>query len=91
MRLYLHDNTPAGPGEPHGERGPTHCGSVSVDYEYQAEMWVEEIEKDHPHVVRIECPDLGREWRRNESGKFTEVKEVAEPSWAKNIETSARS
>jgi len=25
MKLYLHDNTPAGPGEERGERGSTHC------------------------------------------------------------------
>lgn len=78
MKLYLHDNTPAGPGEPHGERGPTHCGNVGpVDYEYQVEMWVQEIETDHPHVVRIECPAIGREWKRDGSGKFTEVPAAA--------------
>ncbi len=64
MKLYLHDNTPAAPGEPHGERGLTHCGTVPVDYQYQVDMWVKDIGEDYPHVVRIECPALGLEWRR---------------------------
>lgn len=78
MRIHLHDNTPAAPGEPHGPRGPTHCGGITVDYEYQVEAWVQEIEKDHPNVVRVECPDIGREWKRNASGKFIEVPGGAE-------------
>lgn len=65
MKVYLHDDTPAKPGEKHGIRGPTHCGTATVDYEYQVEMLVEEAAADHPHVVRIECPDLGREWKRD--------------------------
>jgi len=72
IKLYLHDDNPAGPGEPHGERGPTHCGTVTVDYEYQAEMWIKEIEGIEPMIVRIECPDLGREWHRID-GSFLEV------------------
>jgi hypothetical protein len=73
MKAYCHDNTPAKPGEKHGERGPTHCATITVDYEYQVEQWVIELEKYEPRVVRVECPELGREWRRNEHGKFTEV------------------
>lgn len=70
MKLYLHDNTPAAPGEKHGERGPTHCGSVTFDYDYQAVEWIKDVGKDYPHVVRVECPDLGKEWLRNAEGKF---------------------
>jgi hypothetical protein len=73
VKLYLHDDKPAKEGEVHGERGPTHCATITVDYGYQVEQWVIELEKDEPDVVRAECPDIGREWRRNEHGKFTEV------------------
>ena len=73
MKLYLHDDKPAVEGEKHGERGPTHCATITVDYEYQVEQWVIELEKDEPGVVRAECPDLGREWLRNEDGKFAET------------------
>lgn len=73
MKLHLHDSTPAGPGERHGPRGPTHCGDVNVDYEYQAEMHVQEIEQNYPQVVRVECPTIGREWKRDASGKFVEA------------------
>lgn len=65
MKLYLHDNTPAAVGEKHGERGPTHMGTIhDLDYEYQAEQWVIDLEKDDLAIVRIECPSLGCEWRR---------------------------
>lgn len=77
MKLYLHDNKPAREGEKHGERGPTHCATITVDYEYQVEQWVIELEKDEPDVVRAECPDIGREWRRNEHGKFAETERTA--------------
>lgn len=74
MKVHLYDNTPAAPGEKHGERGPTHCADITVDYEYQVEMWVEEIEQYQTEVVRIECPTLRREWLRNAEGKFVETK-----------------
>lgn len=70
MKIHLHDDKPAKPGEPHGPDGPTHCGSVTVDYEYQVEMWAEEIGKDYSHVVYMRSPDLQRAWRRN--GKVME-------------------
>lgn len=73
MRLHFHDNTPAGPGEKHGSDGPTHCGSVSVDYAYQAEMWIEDIERNYPDIHRVRCPDLRREWKRGEDGKMAET------------------
>ncbi len=73
MKIHLHDDAPAKPGEKHGERGPTHCADVTVDFEYQAEMWVADIETDHPNVVRVECPALGREWKRDGAGAFVEV------------------
>ena len=73
MRLDLHDDTPAKSGEKHGPEGPTHCGSVTVDYEYQIEMWLEDIGRDHPEVVRVRCPDAGRVWRRVGT-KFEEEK-----------------
>lgn len=74
IELELHDDTPAGPGEKHGPAGPTHCGSVKVDYEYQAEMWVQEIQADHPTVVRIVAKEIGREWKRGADGQFVEEK-----------------
>jgi hypothetical protein len=75
IEIELHDNTPAGPGEKHGP-GPTHCGTVRVEYEYQAEMWVQDIETDYPHVVRVVAKDgsAQREWKRDERGSFKEVR-----------------
>jgi hypothetical protein len=57
----------------HGHRGHTHAATVRVDYESQVEMWVDEAQKEYPHIVRVECPDLGREWKRID-GKFVEQK-----------------
>ncbi len=74
--LDCYDDTPSAPGEEHGPKGPTHCASIRVDYAYQAEMWVQEIEKDQPEIVRIECEGLKREWKRNEAGKMVEVIDV---------------
>lgn len=79
MRAYLFDDTPAAPGEKHGERGPTHCATITVDYEYQVEMWVQEIEKDNPKVVRIECPTLLRAWKRDDKGVFVEQPRSEQP------------
>lgn len=59
----------------HGHRGHTHAATVAVDYEYQAEQWVIEANKDMPNIVRIECPDLGREWKRVD-GRFVEIKQT---------------
>jgi hypothetical protein len=74
MILYLHDNDPAGPGEKHGPRGPTHCGTIrDVDYEYQAEQWALDIASDHPNVVRIESPQLPYEWHREGSAMVKRV------------------
>ena len=74
MRLHLHDNEPAKPGEKHGEDGPTHCGSVTVDYEYQVEQWVIDVGNDHPDIMYARCPDLRRAWRRVAgTKKFEEV------------------
>jgi hypothetical protein len=50
-------------------------GTARVDYEYQAEMWVQDIiEKDHPMCVRVDVPLLGRKWKREADGKMLEVK-----------------
>lgn len=73
MKIYFHDNTPAGPGEIHGIDGPTHAGTVSVDYEYQVEMWVVDAEKTELKCFRIRCPMLQREWKRDDTGKMIEV------------------
>jgi hypothetical protein len=74
MRIELHDGTPAGPGEPHGPAGPTHCGTahVEVDYEYQFEMWMDSVHEEHPDAVRLVAPELGREWVRDSTGRFVE-------------------
>ena len=72
MKVFYHDDTPAKPGEKHGTEGPTHCATANVDYEYQAEQHVIDAEKDYPFVVRIDCPELKRSWKRNASGKFEE-------------------
>lgn len=72
MKAYLYDDTPAAAGEKHGPLGPTHRGTLTVDYEYQVEEWVVDLERSEPKVVCIECPDLCREWWRDECGKFVE-------------------
>jgi hypothetical protein len=62
--LYLHDATPASPGEDQGPEGPTHCATIhDIDYEYQIEMWLIEIAKEESDIVRIVGSD-GREWHR---------------------------
>jgi predicted nucleotidyltransferase len=68
--LFLHDNTPAAPGESHGEDGPTHAGTVrsADEHVYQLEMRVQEIGGDYPDIVRIRCPELNREWKRGANG-----------------------
>lgn len=74
--LHCFDDSPAGPGEKHGHLGPTHCATVgrngTIEYPYQAEQWVIDLEADAPHVVRIECHELGRTWERVD-GKFVET------------------
>lgn len=87
MEIYFHDDSKLinENGEPnqslydpvtfapkHGHRGHTHAATALVDYPYQAEQWVIDANKDMPEIVRIECPDLGREWKRVD-GKFVEV------------------
>ena len=71
MKLYLHDEDTS--GDKHGERGPTHCVTITVEYPHQVEMWVQEVEQDYPGIVRAECPELSREWFRDSSGTFVEV------------------
>lgn len=75
MKLHLHDNTPAAPGEKHGPDGPTHCANQTVhaDYVYQIEMAVEMVFLDYPHVVYIRCPGLKRAWRRLGPKGFEEI------------------
>lgn len=46
-----------------GMRGPTHAGTLRVDYEYQFEEHLKEIHADHPDIVLIKVRD-GREYRR---------------------------
>lgn len=74
FRIHFHDNTPAKPGEKHGEDGPTHCASTTVDYPYQVEAWVfDEIQPHSPEIHRVRCPTLQREWKREADGKMVEV------------------
>lgn len=76
--LNCYDNTPCKPEEMKPNMlSPTHCYTVgrlgTIEYEYQAEQWVIDIGKDHPEVVRIECPALGRNWVR-QGGEMVEEK-----------------
>ena len=57
----------------HGPLGLSHAARVEVDYEYQIEQWVFEIGKDHPEIVRAECEDLKRKWKRDSDKTFAEV------------------
>jgi hypothetical protein len=73
ITLDLFDATPAKEGEPQGPKGPTHSATTTVDYVYQAEMIIEDVQNDYPTIVRVHSPELGREWRRGEDGKMHEV------------------
>jgi hypothetical protein len=79
MEIYFHDDSRLidENGEPnkslyspvtfepaHGHRGHTHAATAQADYAYQVEQWVIDAGKDMPSIVRIECPELGREWKR---------------------------
>ena len=78
MKLHLFDATPdSDPIEEARENGalsPSHSANVTVDYEYQAELWVEEIGRFHSTIVRVECPSLGRKWIRDSGSTMTEAK-----------------
>lgn len=43
-----------------------HCANVRIvaDYEYQLEIYLEDIFNDFPHVVLVVCDALGRSWVR---------------------------
>ena len=75
--LHCYDDTPCKPEEVKpGALSPTHCFTIgkggSIEYAYQAEEWVHQVEEDYPGVVRVECLALGRTWiRRN--GKMEET------------------
>ena len=58
-----------------GALSPSHAANVTVDYEYQAEMWVQEIGTDHSDIVRVECPSLGRKWIRDSATTMAEVRD----------------
>jgi hypothetical protein len=72
MRLFLHDATPARPGEPHGQDGPTHAGTVTFEYGEHAAAGdlklsdeIEQIAANHKDIVRIRCPEWECEWLRD--------------------------
>lgn len=52
-------------------KSPTHAATAHVDYEYQAEQYVIDAEKDYPRIARIVVDDGRREWVRLD-GKFVE-------------------
>lgn len=76
MKLHLFDATPDSEPLEEGalEKGAlssSHAANVTVDYEYQVEMWVEEIGKDHPTIVRAEC--LIERWLKNDVQRTARV------------------
>jgi hypothetical protein len=72
--LNLFDATPEDSDTTdHGPLGPAHAARVKVDYEFQVEQWVIEIGTDYPEIVRAECEDLKRKWKRDSKRTFTEV------------------
>ncbi len=78
MKLFLHDDTPAAPGEKHGPEGPTHAGTVRFEYGHGEDLSlsdeIEQVAAKSPWIVRIVCPDLHEqdgarcEWARE--GRF---------------------
>lgn len=74
MKIELHDDTPARPGEKHGPGGPTHCANLQrPEYEYQLEQHLIDIVTDWPEVVRVWDPLTGREWLKSD-GAFVETR-----------------
>jgi hypothetical protein len=49
----------------HGPEGPSHCKSIYVNGDREAEAVVKKVEKEMPHVVRIVVDNGRREWRRD--------------------------
>ena len=74
--LHCYDDNPCKPEDMTPKAlSPTHCFSIgnggTIEYVYQAEEWVRQVEEDHREVVRVECPTLGRTWVRRD-GKMVE-------------------
>lgn len=59
--------------------GPTHAGTVHVDYEYQVEEYVRMMEDERPEIIRILLVDNGREWLRRD-GRFVESTQAGGPA-----------
>jgi len=92
MELYLHDDTPAEPGQKHGVDGPTHAGTLSFEYEHGGDVAlsdeIEQVAANHKPIVRIRCGSLGKfegcEWLR-EGDRF-----VGQDERARSIDGLAR-
>ena len=71
VKVHLHDDRPDIPQTKPSPHGPTHLATITCDYEYQVEQAVIDAQADL-QVVRVDCPDLGRYWKRVD-GRLVEV------------------
>lgn len=78
MKIYCYDNDPSEGELNKNQLSPTHYATITVDYEYQAEQWAIDIGEDYPSIVRIEVPDLNRQWNRKGSEMVELTREILE-------------
>jgi len=76
LKLEMFDADTANPE--HGPRGPGHAAGVEVDYDYQAEQWVQDTSQDRPKFVRWELYDaetntLLAKWERRADKKVVMI------------------
>lgn len=70
MKAHVHDDETE--AKEHGPLGPSHRGTLTVDYEYQLEQFLIDLPKDDPKATRVVSED-GREWRKTDKGEFHQV------------------
>jgi len=71
MRLEHHDDKYNDPIKSPRQNSPTHCADNEVDYDYQAEQWVQECAKDYAWEVRwVLYDDFGQRaiWVKTSTG-----------------------
>lgn len=52
-----------------------YCAKVEIDFEYQAEEWVKQIEKENKSINCARLFVAGRMWIRGEDGTFTSTRD----------------
>lgn len=68
MELYFYEEIEIDQGNIVGSA----AARVVVDYEYQAEEWVKDMEREHKRIKSAYLPSRNRTWIRGEDGFFSE-------------------